>query len=202
MSMIRSFCILLLSFINLNCFFDDNKSKIIFIQPLGRVEQLYLTTVQQSIQGFYHYKCVVMPILPIGNDLISPVKKRVDASKVLNKYNTNKNILILTERDICHNKLILKPFRHYIPEYGILGLGYRPGSVCVISLHRMKRYATKQKILERLQKVTLHEIGHNLGLDHCIYNKQCLMNDANGTISQVDREKVWLCKKCSDYIKN
>jgi archaemetzincin len=134
-----SILILLFLIFSINCFASVSSNKTIYIYPLGRVEQLYLTTVQQSIRGFYHYKCVVMPTLPIGNDLISPVKKRVDASKVLKKYNTNKNILIVTERDICHEKLVLKPYKHFIPEYGILGLGYRPGSVCVISLHRMKR---------------------------------------------------------------
>jgi len=48
--------------------------------------------------------------------------------------------------------------------------------------------------------VALHEIGHNLGLPHCENDKKCMMNDARGTIKQVDAEKVWLCEKCKNQI--
>jgi archaemetzincin len=47
-----------------------------------------------------------------------------------------------------------------------------------------------------LVKVALHEIGYNLGMEHCDIDKKRMMNDANGTIKQVDAEKVWLCDKC------
>ena len=171
-------------------------NKTVYIYPLGRVETCYLAKVQEAIHIFYGYKCVINQILPVSNDIISPIKKRIDASKVLSKYKTPQNILIITERDICNDKIVLKPTKQKLREYGILGLGFRPGSICVISTFRMKRNATKQKTLERLEKVALHEIGHNLGLDHCTNNKLCLMNDANGTITQVDKERVWLCNKC------
>ena len=49
--------------------------------------------------------------------------------------------------------------------------------------------------------VLVLEIGHNLGLSHCTNNKECIMNDADGTIKQVDREKIWFCEKCWDKIK-
>jgi archaemetzincin len=55
-------------------------------------------------------------------------------------------------------------------------------------------------MLERLKKVALHEIGHNLGFEHCTNNKECMMNDANATIKQVDREKIWFCSKCMELI--
>lgn len=48
----------------------------------------------------------------------------------------------------------------------------------------------------RLKKVALHEIGQNLGLVHCRNHLECLMNDADGTIKQVDKERIWFCEKC------
>jgi len=78
--MIRLILFLFFIVINFNCYATVSTNKTIYIYPLGGVEPLYLTTVQQSILGFYHYKCIVMPFIPIENDLISPVKKRVDTS--------------------------------------------------------------------------------------------------------------------------
>jgi len=65
----------------------------------------------------------------------------------------------------------------------------------------MKKNVNETIIKDRLIKVALHEIGHNLGLDHCDNNIHCLMNDARGTIKQVDNEKIWLCDKCWKTIK-
>ena len=78
---------------------------------------------------------------------------------------------------------------------------YRPGSTCVISIFRLKKNVSKAKLLDRLKKVALHEIGHNLGLEHCTNNKQCMMTSASGTVKQVDKEKIWFCKKCWSLIK-
>ena len=60
----------------------------------------------------------------------------------------------------------------------------------------------REKLIERLCKVSLHELGHNLGLNHCDNNQHCLMNDARGTIKTVDNEKMWLCDGCQEQIQN
>jgi archaemetzincin len=160
------------------------------IQPLGDVSPVYINQIKKSVKSFYGYDCVILPKKEITKDMLSPVKKRIDANKALLNSLSFDNLLIITEKDICHNK------NKKNPEWGIFGLGIRPGKSCIISTFRLKRDATKQKTLERLEKVVIHEIGHNLGLEHCTNNKKCLMNDAKGTIKQVDNEKVWFCEKC------
>jgi len=59
----------------------------------------------------------------------------------------------------------------------------------------LKKNASQKKLLERLRKVSIHEFGHTLGLAHCD-SKNCVMNDAKGTIKTVDKAKEELCEKC------
>ena len=171
----------------------DNQ-KVVNILPLGDVSPEYLNIIKNSVESFYKYKCEVRPQAQLTDDLLAKSKTRYSADAILEKYDSNKNLLIITERDIA------TPKDNY-DEWGVLGLGYRPGNTCVVSTYRMKRNVSAQVIKDRVEKVSLHEIGHNLGLDHCDYDIECLMNDARGTIKQVDKEKKWLCKKCCNIIK-
>ena len=101
-----------------------------------------------------------------------------------------KNLLIITEKDIACKK-------GKINEWGLFGLGYRPGVTCVVSTFRIRKKVSKDKFNNILVKVCLHEIGHNLGLDHCKSgDHRCMMNDANGTIKEVDKEQIFFCKNC------
>ncbi len=170
--------------------------KTIHIQPLGMVSNEYILSVKKSIKSFYGYDCKVLPQKKITNDIISKVTKRIEANKVLDKYNSEINLLVLTEKDICYFKDKNRP------EYGIFGLGgiKKNNNTCIVSTFRLKLGATKQKTLKRLEKVTLHEIGHNLGLYHCENNEKCMMSAANGTIKRVDNVKVWFCEKCREQL--
>lgn len=170
------------------------QKKIIYIQPLGKVKKTYLETVKNSIDTFYGFECHIKNEIPLTYDILAASGKRYEASKILNKFKSDDNILILTEKDIACVK-------DNIPEWGVLGLGYRPGKTCVVSTFRMKGKISEEKIKDRLKKVTLHEVGHNLGLNHCDYDIHCLMNDAKGTIKQVDKEKIWLCQSCKSILK-
>jgi archaemetzincin len=180
--------LLLTSFVNI-------KPKTIYIQPLGDVNQKYINYIKKSVENFYGYSCIIKPKLSLKKDILAGSKIRYEAGKILKKYNSKENVLLITEKDIAHRK------SSEFPEWGVFGLGYRPGSTCVISTFRLKKNVSKAKFLERLKKVALHEIGHNLGLEHCTNNKECMMTSASGTVKQVDKEKIWFCSKCWNLIK-
>lgn len=190
----KKITILLLLFFLVSSFVNT-KPKTIYIQPLGDVNQEYIDYIKTSVINFYGYDCVIKSKLNLTTDILAGSRTRYEAGKILKKYNSKENVLLITEKDIAHKK------SNDYPEWGVFGLGFRPGTTCVISTFRLKKNVPKAKFLERLKKVALHEIGHNLGLDHCTNDKECMMTSASGTVKQVDREKVWFCSKCWNQIR-
>ena len=78
--------------------------KIIYIQPLGDVNAEYLEVVKNSVESFYNFKCVIKPKVQLTNDLLAASRTRYEASKILSKFNTTENLLIVTEKDIACKK--------------------------------------------------------------------------------------------------
>lgn len=166
-----------------------NITQTIYIQPLGKVKFEYLTAVKRSLESFYKVKCVIMSPINPTEDVISKPRKRIDASMALNKYNSSNHTIIVTERDISHFKSVSQP------DWGIFGLATKPGKIAIVSSYRLHN-PDKQLIITRLQKIAIHELGHNLGLAHCNKDIKCLMSAAGGTIKQVDQEDIYFCTSC------
>jgi archaemetzincin len=106
-------------------------------------------------------------------------------------------LLALTEEDISvtvkdAQGKVKEPYRKYI-DWGVFGYGYRPGPACIVSSFRLDQ--GHPEYYERLKKVILHELGHNLGLDHCS-SPSCFMRDANEKLSTIDDEPLDMCEKC------
>lgn len=166
---------------------------VVYIQPLGEVDPEYISVVMEAVEKFYRFRSVLRPVVEPTDDLLAASKTRYDAGKILEKFNSKDHVLVLTEKHFATRK-------DNIPEWGIFGLGYLPGKVCTVSTYRFSKGVSREKVLERLKKIALHELGHNLGLPHCENDPYCLMNDAGGTIKTVDQCKVWLCDKCKQNI--
>jgi archaemetzincin len=108
----------------------------------------------------------------------------------------------LTSHDISTTKRdkggrMLKPESKY-RDWGVFGLGFRPGYSCVISTYRI-HHEDSRKYMDRLIKICIHEFGHNVGLHHCP-TPGCVMQDAVETIKTVDTGSRELCSWCRNII--
>jgi archaemetzincin len=80
-------------------------------------------------------------------------------------------------------------------DWGIMGLGYCPGNACVASSFRLKGINK----LEKLFKVSIHELGHTFGLNHCQIGN-CLMRNAEGKDHL--NEMLDFCRACKQQLEN
>jgi len=176
-----------------------NAVKVIHILPLGAVHTEYIEEITSAIKKFYGYDCIVLPPAKPTQDIMAASNMRYEANKVLKKYNSNDYLLILTEEDIAYPNEKRKE-----KEWGVFGLGNMPGTTCVVSTFRLRRtngnLVPHELFMERLDKIVLHEIGHNLGLNHCTNDPVCMMCNTYGTIEEVDQERVWFCDRCKKQL--
>jgi len=163
---------------------------VIYIRTYGKVDKKYVSIVKSSLEEFYRMECIVKESIEVSDTFLTKSKLRIDAPKLLNHHKSNTITVIVTEKDISC-------FKNNNPEWGVLGLGHCPGSVCVVSTFRMKKNVSEKVIVDRLKKVSIHEVGHNFGLEHCESgDNTCVMRDKRGKIKRLDSEKNSFCNSC------
>ena len=92
----------------------------------------------------------------------------------------------LTNKDISTTK-------NEVADWGIMGLGFRPGNACVASSFRLSKTETNIQLF----KVAIHELGHTQGLPHCNI-KSCFMRNAEGGNPTNDEKDF--CIKCKSIL--
>ncbi len=85
-------------------------------------------------------------------------------------------------------------------DHAVFGLADLKGPAAIISLHRIqKTQLSSHRQFQLFLKITLHEIGHLLGLSHCP-TPQCIMNNSDAHLSIILSQKLDFCPSCREKI--
>jgi archaemetzincin len=192
-------------------FVNNNPKKPITVGvlPFENFPSAYTDSVCCVIEERYNFTVVKLDAHTLPEECFINVKSpRYRADKLLKyllkvKPDTIDIILGLTNKDISTTKKdalgrVKKPASKY-QDWGIFGLGYRPGDACIVSTYRLSKPGLT---IDRLRKIVTHEIGHNLGLKHCKEDKHCVMDDAAESIKTIDSGGIELCERCTGLIGN
>lgn len=168
----------------------NRKQVVILIQPFKDLDTMTAKLIADDIKKIYPY-VKILDAVDLPKEAFYKDRNRYRADTIISYLAKNtKNGFVkvgLTTKDISTNKGSVK-------DFGVMGLGYRPGKSCVASSFRLK----KTNLNEQLFKVVIHEIGHTQGLPHCP-EKSCFMRDAEG--KNPTDEETDFCNNCKEFLK-
>lgn len=169
------------------------KHPFIGLVALGPVDPEILRRLSTAIAKFFLLPVRILPPQPLLPETYHPTRQQYHAGQLLefllDHVETGAfRILGVTAGDL------------YIPIFTfVFGEGQLNGRAALISLFRPRGDAdgttpSRKVFLARLIKLSLHELGHTLGLGHC-REKGCLMEFA-ANLERLDQTRIALCSYC------
>ncbi len=165
--------------------YTEPKKTIIIVQPFKGFPVEHTEYVVKELKKVYPL-VEVKEVIPMPENCRNSTKTRYRADKLISYLNSRTKegycTIGLTNKDISTTK---EPYA----DWGVMGLGYCPGKACIASTFRVKG----KDRLEKLFKLSIHELGHTQGLPHCP-TSGCFMQDAKGK-DNFGKENDF-CKNC------
>lgn len=167
------------------------------ILPIGYVDAIVTLQIQEKLlKVFPDTTCrVIDEQLPLSEKAFDKKRKQYRSNVILTElqsYAAKKKglsrVLGVVNADI------------FVPELNfVFGEAACPGKAALISLWRLKSEfygATPNMKLftERMLKEAVHELGHTLGLMHCV-RSLCVMHFSN-SILDTDKKQSLFCDQC------
>jgi archaemetzincin len=159
-------------------------------QPLGRkgIPSKYIEHVKIALNENYGTNVIVSAPVPLPDAAYYRPRNRYRAPVIIDEikqYSGKEHIIGLTPVDISQAD-------ESIADWGVFGVAQLGGRCSVISYFRL---GTGEEMIKRLEKVSAHEFGHLLGIEHCS-DEKCTMSDIKGSRKNLDKIKYnYFCKE-------
>jgi archaemetzincin len=174
---------------------DAADDRVVALVPLGPVDRSVLDAIGRAIETRLQAKVRVDPARPVPEAAFRRERGRYRAEKILDALDRDPpeaafKVLAVTEAEISTTKGRVEDFR-------VGGLGNVAGTSSVVSLWIFRQHSPSRPVfVRRAVDLSVHELGHTLGLPHC-ESPRCVMRDAKGKIlSSVDTSSGQYCERC------
>ncbi len=172
----------------------EPKKDPIGILPTRKIPAIVLKVIAAHIAGYLHLPVEILLPQKIPEHAYDARRNQYDVGLVLKTFESMnlknyKKVVGVVEVD-----LFVPIFTH------VFGEARQNGHYALVSIFRLKRNhgdiaAPPDLFLDRIAKVTLHELGHLFNIFHCD-DKNCLMH-FSGDLEDLDKTPLDFCTYCS-----
>lgn len=170
----------------------------VYVVSLGNVDDEVLVSIETTLERTFGFETRRMPPGRDPEYAIDLKRRQYSSSMILQELVRRRpreaaRLLAVTEKDL------------FIPMLSfIFGQAQLNGAVAIVSLARLRQEfysmpANGSLLLSRVAKEVTHELGHTLGLIHCV-DIACPMS-LSPSIRQVDSKGSEFCESCRSLLK-
>ena len=167
------------------------------ILRIGKVDSHALNRIKENLNmAFPKSKCTLIPeTLPLQEETFNKTRQQYSSTNILNRVSN-----YAKKEKVLDKVLGVMDVDIFVPNLNfVFGEAECPGRAALISLCRLrpKFYGAAPNMelfVQRSTKEAVHELGHTLGLRHCL-NPFCVMYFSN-SISETDRKQSLFCNRC------
>lgn len=187
----------------------EEGKNIIYLQPIGEFNILQKKQIELTKQYLATYFQLETKILPtLSNTIFPKSAKRIRSNnqeQILATYVLDSILIKKKPKDAVVLMGITEKDLFPSPEWNyVFGLASYENGVGVTSMFRFYdgnlTESNFNKSLERLLKISSHEIGHMFGISHCI-NANCVMNGTNN-LTETDSHFARACSLCQQKLNS
>lgn len=151
-----------------------------------QVDKMAVSIIAANLQAVAGLNTRILPAVELPDDAYVPLRGQFDATIIIKKLAGIADgapfKLGIIARDLC------SPILSFV--YGESQLG---GKAALVSLHRLFD-DDPETYYQRAAKISLHEVGHLLGLGHC-WEHFCIMRFSSN-IEALDMLSIGFCPAC------
>ena len=171
----------------------NRATPVVAVVPFERVPTTAAKVIAAHVSGYLNLAAETLPPRTIPPDTLDPGRLQYNAASLIQAIEAIplKNyfkVIALFDVD-----LFIPLFTH------VFGEARQNGRVAIVSLFRLESHADgssppSDRVLERVAKIALHELGHLLNLLHCD-DDRCLMHFSGG-VDTLDQTTFNFCRYC------